>query len=285
MTILSDANEQEKRKQMIKKTFDTVSTGYDSPALRFFHESAKCMTDFMEFRGVEKVLDVAAGTGRLSLAIAQSLPAGRITGIDFSAGMLDQARSKAEATGIRNAEFVEMDMQDIRFPDNHFDAAVCGFGIFFVEEMERQLRHIADKVSPGGKVAISNFYGEMFTPIGGMFLDRIKGYGVEIPPFTWKRIASEDKCKELFQSAGLTNIRSEVKNVGYYLKDVDEWWDVIWFAGFRGMVNQLSPEDLKRFREEHLEEVRMTGTKEGIWLDVEVIYTVGTKPQTRRFAT
>ena len=194
----------------------------------------------MKFRGNENILDVAAGTGRLSLAIAQSLPMGRVTGADFSAGMLAQARSKAEAAGIRNAEFVEMDMQEMVFPDDHFDAAVCAFGIFFVEDMERQIRHIADKVKPGGKVAISNFHGEMFTPIGGMFLDRIKGYGVEIPPMTWKRIASEEKCKLLFQAAGLKDIRSEVKNIGYYLKNTDEWWDVIWYAGFRGMVNQLS---------------------------------------------
>lgn len=271
-------NEQEKRKQMIKKTFDTVSIGYDSPALRFFQKSANNLAAFLGLRGDENVLDVAAGTGRTSLSIAQQLPMGKVTGVDFSAGMLAQARSKAEAAGIRNAEFVEMDMQEIRFPDSHFDAAVCAFGIFFVEDMERQLKHIADKVKPGGKVAISNFHGEMFTPIGGMFLDRIKGYGVEIPPFTWKRIASEEKCKLLFQSAGLKDIRTEVKNVGYYLKDVNEWWDVIWFAGFRGMVNQLSPDDLKRFRKEHLEEVQKTKKKDGIWLDVEVIYTAGTKP-------
>lgn len=269
-------NEQE-RKEMLKKTFDAVSVGYDSSALRFFQESAKNLAAFLDLRGDEKVLDVAAGTGVVSLAIAQSLPMGKITGVDFSAGMLMQARSKAEAAGIRNTEFIEMDMQDIKFPDDHFDAAVCAFGIFFVEDMERQLHHISDKVKPGGTVAISNFHGDLFSPIGGMFLDRIKGYGVEIPPMTWKRIASEEKCKLLFQSAGLKEIRTEVKNVGYYLKDVDEWWDVIWYAGFRGMVNQLSPADLQKFKDEHLGEIQETMSKDGIWLDVDVIYTSGIK--------
>lgn len=269
-------NEQE-RKEMLKKTFDAASVGYDSPALRFFPESAKNLVSFLNLKGDENTLDVAAGTGGVSLAIAQNLPMGRITGVDLSSGMLAQARSKAQAANIRNAEFIEMDMREIRFPDNHFDAAVCAFGIFFVEDMERQLKHISDKVKPGGKVAISNFHDELFTPIGGMFLDRIKEYGVEIPPMTWKRIATEEKCKLLFQSAGLKDIRTEVKSVGYYLKDADEWWDVIWFAGFRGMVNQLSPDALKRFREEHLDEVQEMKTKDGIWLDVEVIYTAGTK--------
>lgn len=269
-------NEQE-RKEMIKKTFDTVSAGYDRPALRFFPESAENLAVFLELKGDEKVLDVAAGTGSASLAVAQRLNTGRVTGVDFSEGMLIQARARAEAAGIKNAEFLVMDMQDIGVSDNHFDAALSAFGIFFVEDMERQISHIADKVKPGGKVAIANFHDDLFSPIGGMFLDRIKGYGVEIPTFAWKRIATEDKCKLLFQSAGLKDIRSEVKNIGYHLKNTDEWWDVIWYAGFRGMVNQLSRDDLKRFREEHLTEIRKLSTKNGIWLDVEVIYTSGIK--------
>lgn len=270
-------NEQE-RKEMIKKTFDTVADGYDRPALRFFPANARNLTAFLEFKGHEKVLDVAAGTGCVSLTIAQNLLKGKITGIDFSAGMLRQARLKAEAAGINNAEFIEMDMQELRVPDRHFDAAVCSFGIFFVEDMERQLRHISDKVKPGGKVAISNFQEDYFLPFRGMLLDRIKKYGVEIPPMTWKRIAGEGKCKQLFQSAGLKDIRTEIKNIGYYLESADEWWDIIWYAGYRGMVSQLSPDDLQRLREEHLDEVRALKTDDGIWLDVNVIYAVGTKP-------
>lgn len=269
-------NENE-RKEMIKKTFDTVADGYDRPALRFFTANARNLTAFLEFNGDENVLDVAAGTGCVSITIAQALPKCNITGIDFSAGMLRQARAKAEAAGRRNAEFIEMDMQELRFPDNHFDAAVCSFGIFFVEDMELQMRHISDKVKPGGKVAISNFQEDYFLPIRGMFIDRIKNYGVEIPPMTWQRIAEQEKCRQLFLRAGLKNIRTETKNIGYYLKNADEWWDIIWYAGYRGMVNQLSPADLQRFREEHLSEVQALKTNDGIRLDINVIYTSGLK--------
>ena len=56
-----------------------------------------------------------------------------------------------------------------------------------------------------------------------------------------------------------------------------EWWDIVWNAGFRRLVAQLSQKDQERFKREHLEEVGTLRTDKGIWLDVGVLYTVGTK--------
>ncbi len=58
----------------------------------------------------------------------------------------------------------------------------------------------------------------------------------------------------------------------------DERWDVVWNAGFRRMVGQLSPSDQKRFRQEHMQEVAALATREGIRLDVGVLFIIGTKP-------
>jgi hypothetical protein len=70
----------------------------------------------------------------------------------------------------------------------------------------------------------------------------------------------------------------EQKNVGYFLDNELEWWDVIWNAGFRRMVSQLQPSDQKQFQQEHMQEVASLKTKNGIWLDVGVLFTIGTKP-------
>jgi hypothetical protein len=66
--------------------------------------------------------------------------------------------------------------------------------------------------------------------------------------------------------------------VGYFLADADEWWDVVWNARFRRMVGQLQPKDQERFKREHLLEVAALATKDGIWLDVGVLFAIGTKP-------
>ncbi|MEK6698811.1 MAG: class I SAM-dependent methyltransferase [Nitrospirota bacterium] len=264
-------------KTILKETFDAVSNGYDGKALRFFSESAEHMSSLLKLRGDEQVLDVACGTGHASLAIAPKLPRGRITAVDLSPGMLDQARKKAASLGIRNVEFLERDMQALGFSDGTFDVAVCAFGIFFVEDMDLQLSHIVSAVKPGGRIMISNFQENYFHPLKDLMAKRLEAYGVQMPPQTWKRIANETGCRQLFEKAGLTNIRVEQKNVGYYLERADEWWDIVWNAGFRRMVARLSPPDQERFKKEHLEEIGALRTDKGIWLDAGVLYTVGTK--------
>lgn len=261
----------------IKQTFNTVADGYDKRALRFFAESANQLADRLCLAGDERLLDVATGTGSNALVLARRLPAGRVTGVDFSAGMLNQARAKAERASQANVEFVEMDMQSLAFPDGGFDAATCAFGIFFVEDMESQLRHIASKVKTGGKVALTSFCDNAFQPLSDIFFARLATYGIEKPLFSWKRIASEEKLAALLENSSLGEISVHRKNVGYYLINAEEWWDLVWHAGFRSLVNQLTPEQLEVFKAQHLAEIQGQATAEGIWLDVEVLYAIGIK--------
>jgi ubiquinone/menaquinone biosynthesis C-methylase UbiE len=270
-------NDQQQMKTILKDTFDAVAGGYDGKALRFFPESAKNMAALLGPRGDEHVLDVACGTGHASLALAPRLPKGRITAVDLSPRMLDQARQKTASMKIRNIDFAERDMQDLEFAESLFDIAVCAFGIFFVMDMETQLAHIASMVKPGGRIMITSFVENYFQPLRDRLFGALSAYGVQNPPQAWKGVASETGCRQLFETAGLTNIRVEQKNVGYYLESADEWWDIVWNAGFRRLVAQLSTQDRERFKNEHLEEVGTLKTDKGIWLDVGVLYTVGTK--------
>lgn len=271
--------DEQHRRTLLRDTFNAVSAGYDIRALRFFSESAKYLAACLYLRGDEKVLDVATGTGHAALAVAARIPRGRVTGADFSPGMLEQARSKAAALDIRNVDFIERDMQNLALSAGSFDAAVCGFGIFFVENMAGLLTHIASMVRPGGEVAVSTFQEGYFGPLKDLLVKRLMNYGVQLPPQTWKRVATEAGCRNLFDQAGLRNARVVQKNVGYFLPDAEAWWDVIWNAGYRRMVSQLSPSDQERFRQEHLHEVAALATPEGIWLDVGVLFTVSRKPR------
>lgn len=265
------------RKEMFRKTFDTVAEGYDHPTLKFFPESAHHISSLLNLRGDERVPDVATGTGNAALTIAGHLPDGSVTGIDFSRGMLDRAVRKAEALSIGNVSFLEMDMQEIDFPDNHFDAAVSAFSIFFVADLEKQLRHISGKVKSGGKIIMSTFFENAFSPLVDKFLERLDKYNVEIPPMTWKRVATAEKCVSLFNSADLKDTGSHMKDCGYCLKDASGWWYIIWNGGFRGLVSRLSGDELERFKTEHLQEVQELSSANGIRLEMNILFTIGTK--------
>jgi ubiquinone/menaquinone biosynthesis C-methylase UbiE len=266
------------RQKLFRKTFDTVASGYDHPTIRFFVESVPFLIDALDLAGDESILDAATGTGNAALALAGHVPHGQVHGIDFSKGMLARAEEKKAELGLENVRFSEMDMQAIDFPEGFFDLAVCCFGLFFVENMIGQLRHMAEKVAPGGRVAVTSFGEEFFSPQADLFLERMAQYGVARPPATWKRTDHRKKCRSLFEAAGLVDVAVFEKDLGYYLPSTDQWWDVCWNAGYRGLIEQL-PEDRKTvFRSEHLEEVGALADASGLWLNIKVIYTIGTRP-------
>ena len=264
-------------KENIIATFDSASAGYDNKALRFFPESAKHLASYLELRGDELVLDVATGTGNAAFALARDLPTGHITGIDASEGMLAQAVAKRDRNGIGNVEFRHMDMETIDFADDYFDLAVCAFGIFFVKDMQDQLRKISQKVKKGGRVITTSFHEASFLPQVDIFLGRIQAYEVETSPPAWRAIGTEAKCEAFFRTAGLADVKSHKQDLSYYLKDTGEWWDFVWNAGYRGLLNQLSAARLEEFKGEHLRDIQELISEQGIKVEVHVLYTVGTR--------
>jgi ubiquinone/menaquinone biosynthesis C-methylase UbiE len=263
-------------KEVLKTTFNAAE-GYDGYALRFFKESAKFFVSCLTLNGNEQVLDIATGTGHLALALAGRLPRGHVTAVDFSKGMLDLAGKKSLSMNLQNITFLEMDMQVLDFGNTKFDAAICAFGIFFVDDMDAQLKRILNVVRPGGQIAICSFQENYFQPLRDRAVNRLIGYGVQPPPPLWKYIAAEEQCKEFFAKAGIKNVRVEKANMGYFLKSENEWWEIIWNTGMRRMLAQLNPKNLEKFRQEHLREIADLAIKDGIWLNTEVLYTIGIK--------
>jgi len=271
--------DRQSRQYKLRQTFDDASAGYDMPALRFFLHAAEHLADSMALAGNEHILDVACGTGAVSLACAERLDSGRVTGVDLSAGMLEKARAKATARGLGNLDFHCADLESMGFEAAAFDGACCGFGVFFLPDMAAAFRAIAHRVRPGGVIGMTSFTGAVMEPLSTAFIERIQRYGVEIPPLSWKRLDEVEKHRALYSAADIDVVETKTVQVGYDLAGFDEWWDILWFSGFRGLLNQLSADGLAQFRREHQAEIEGLSVGAGIWLDVPVLVSVGRKPQ------
>jgi ubiquinone/menaquinone biosynthesis C-methylase UbiE len=263
------------RARLYRGFFEEAATGYDHPALRYFALSAVAMADCVVLTGDEHVLDVAAGTGHTAVQFARRVPRGKVTAIDISPSMLSIAKAKTAAAGLRNVEVREMNMLDLAFPDCSFDVAVCAYGIFFVEDMLGLLRGIAAKVKPGGSLIVSTFTDTSFAPLAGLLIEQLAKYGVPVAPMASKHVASPEKCQALFAEAGLTQIDSIAKPLGYHLPSAEDWWALVMGAAFRGLIAHLPREQVDIFRREHLDAVSRLTTSEGIWLEVSAILTRG----------
>ena len=111
----------------------------------------------------ERILDVACGTGALTVELARALgPDGEVVGVDFCEEMLAMARARcmpgSAGRPMARVEWRAADAQRTGLPDAAFDAATCAFGVrnmmdrlpVVLAEMRRVLR-------PGGRVGILEF--------------------------------------------------------------------------------------------------------------------------------
>jgi demethylmenaquinone methyltransferase/2-methoxy-6-polyprenyl-1,4-benzoquinol methylase len=98
----------------------------------------------------ERILDVAAGTGTSSAALARS--GASVVALDFSAGMIAEGRRRHPAI-----EFVEGDAERLPFGDDGFDAVTISFGLRNVEHPKLALAEMYRVLKPGGRLVVCEF--------------------------------------------------------------------------------------------------------------------------------
>jgi demethylmenaquinone methyltransferase / 2-methoxy-6-polyprenyl-1,4-benzoquinol methylase len=95
------------------------------------------------------LLDVGTGTGDIALEALRRDPALRITGVDFTAEMMETGRKRI---GAENIDWCRADAMDLPFSDGTFDAAVSGFLMRNVTDISATIREQVRVVKPGGRV-------------------------------------------------------------------------------------------------------------------------------------
>ena len=100
-----------------------------------------------------RVLDLAAGTGTSSAAIAKH--GAHVVAADFSEGMLAEGRKRHARNDL--IEFVFADATALPFEDNSFDAATISYGLRNVHQPRKALAEMLRVVKPGGRIVIAEF--------------------------------------------------------------------------------------------------------------------------------
>jgi demethylmenaquinone methyltransferase / 2-methoxy-6-polyprenyl-1,4-benzoquinol methylase len=158
----------------------------------------------------DTVLDACCGTG--DLAVAGARAGGRVTGLDFSAPMLERARRKAP-----DLEWIEGDVLALPFADASFDAATVGFGVRNVEDLPRALAELRRILRPGGRLGVleitrprgllAPFYRLWFdgvVPLLGKLLPGGSAY--TYLPASVRRFPGPKELGELIETAGFDGV-------------------------------------------------------------------------------
>lgn len=110
------------------------------------------MTDHLALQVTDRVIDVAAGTGHLSRAMAPYVQ--HVTAFDLTPAMLDQGRQHAADEGLTNITFRQGQGEQLPFPDNSFDLAATRFAVHHFPKPSRQLAEMVRVTKARGRVAV-----------------------------------------------------------------------------------------------------------------------------------
>lgn len=210
--------------QEVRAMFDRISGVYDRMnqvmTAGLHHRWRERAADLAEVHIGGRVLDVATGTGDLALELTKRVgPEGHVVGSDFSEGMLDLARDKANDRSIEGVRFEWANALDLPYPDDVFDAATVGFGARNFGDLDKGIAEMTRVVKPGGKVVILEITTPVKPPLStfhGLWFDRIvpalgKVAGDEAAydylPNSVKRFPGPEGLAASMDRAGLSKIR------------------------------------------------------------------------------
>lgn len=107
----------------------------------------------------DKVLDLAAGSGDLSLEFAKKVgSSGHVTMTDINEAMLEVGRKKLTNKGIvGNIDYAIVNAETLPYPDNHFDCISISFGLRNVTDKAKALAEMSRCLKPGGRMIVLEF--------------------------------------------------------------------------------------------------------------------------------
>ncbi|WP_197053293.1 bifunctional demethylmenaquinone methyltransferase/2-methoxy-6-polyprenyl-1,4-benzoquinol methylase UbiE [Litchfieldella xinjiangensis] len=215
----------EEKASRVADVFHSVAARYDvmNDLMSFgIHRLWKRLT--LERAGVRpghQVLDIAGGTGDLTLAFARRVgPRGRVVLADINASMLRVGRDKLLDNGVGgNVEYVQANAECLPFPDNHFDCITIAFGLRNVTDKDAALRSMQRVLKPGGRLLVLEFskpgnplLTRAYDEYSFRFLPRI-GQWVANDAESYRYLAEsirmhpdQDTLKSMMEAAGLERV-------------------------------------------------------------------------------
>lgn len=145
--------------EQVRDMFDSIAPAYDimnrMMTLGVDKRWRKRCVKIVKESGAKTVLDVAAGTGDLTVALGRALPSGSIVGADLSEGMIEVGRRKIKEKGLENSvSLVVADALCLPFENDTFDALTIAFGVRNFENLSAGYTEMARVLKPGGTLVV-----------------------------------------------------------------------------------------------------------------------------------
>jgi demethylmenaquinone methyltransferase/2-methoxy-6-polyprenyl-1,4-benzoquinol methylase len=212
------------RQRYVAKLFARISKHYDvmNTIMTFgMHHQWKRITAKLTTEGLSGLaLDIATGTGDISLQLAKNEDITYSIGIDLIPEMINLASDKSRKTAVNHkTTFLVGDALNLPFPNSTFACATAGFSLRNMPDLRQALTEMVRVVEPNGRVTtleltpmnnslqskLFRIYFHKVVPIIGQLIARDKSAYKYLPESVDYFIEC-DKLSELMTSVGLVEV-------------------------------------------------------------------------------
>ena len=213
----------------IIRSYDQRAEEYDQEMISKFGEYyfrvIKKIVEFTQPKKEDVVLDIGAGTGAVSFALASRVK--KVIAVDVSEGMLKEARKKAEDANIQNIEFVVGDFLNPNVSEK-VDAIVSNIAFHHLtdEEKEKAIKNMASLLNDSGRIVLGDviIFFDTTQKQADEVLDAIEDY------FGKKKSKAIKKLREVFKKrypVKFETLEKYFNDAGFRIDKVEKMFSII----------------------------------------------------------
>lgn len=229
--------------EQVRAAWDSIAAGYDEFVTPTHMWLANEGLRRVDLRPGMRFLDVAAGSGALSVPAARL--GARVLSTDISPVMLERLEARARREGLA-MEVRVMDGHALELPDSTFDVSGSQFGVMLFPDMPRGIKELVRVVKPGGHV-LMNVYGEpRKIEFFGFFVNAVRaavpgftGPAMDPPPLPFQ-LQDPEKLRHELATAGLKDVRVEAITETLEFQSGTQLWD--WLTNSNPIVGSVLAE-------------------------------------------
>ncbi len=181
----------------------------------------------LDLKPAESVVDVATGTGSLSLLAAKT--GADVLATDFAPGMIERLQQRLQENAIHNVKAEVMDGQNLSLADASFDVSASVVGVIFFPDIQKGLAELRRVLKPQGRCAVVCWdhpeHFEMMNYLKQAISQAVPEFEMPTQTPVWARLCGEAALRDNMLEAGFDRVEVVAMQGYLEIESAEQFWN------------------------------------------------------------